>query len=438
MNRYIWIVFVGIYTFTPIFLVFLFINITPLAHTLKYDPEKRVKGWGDFMKIGIIGAPNKGKSTLFSALTLHDVDIADYPFTTINPNVGVSYITRKCAGEEMGLKCSPRDSTCEGGIRRIPVNITDVAGLVEGAHGGKGMGNRFLDDLSGCDAFILVVDASGKTDSFGNHCDNCDPINDVEMVNGELVKWLSGIIERHMAQLSKKDDGIGALREVLSSFKFKKEDLEKAVVDSNLVPTRIRWSEESTATFSKNILGISKPTLIVANKMDCEGSEERVAKLRERFGKNVTWCAAAIELALRKAAQKGIIDYTPGEKEFNILKTGIPEAQASALKYMLGFITSHSGTNVQNVLNETVFSLLGNIVVYPVENENRYEDGNGNILPDALLMKRGSTAEDMAYAIHGEIGAKMLYAVDARTKMRVGKDYVLKDNDIIKIVSAAK
>src|SRR5208282_5692991 len=111
------------------------------------------------MLIGIVGAPNKGKSTLFSALTLNDVAIADYPFTTIDPNKGVAYATKACPHAELGVKCKPRNAPCIGGIRQIPINVVDVAGLVEGAHLGKGMGNKFLNDLAAADALIIVSDA---------------------------------------------------------------------------------------------------------------------------------------------------------------------------------------------------------------------------------------------------------------------------------------
>src|SRR5208283_3309071 len=142
------------------------------------------------MLIGIVGAPNKGKSTLFAALTLNDVDIADYPFTTINPNLGIAYATKECVERELHVKCRARNSLCEDGVRKIPVNIIDVAGLVEGAHEGKGMGNQFLNDLAAADMLILVIDASGKTDPNGNPCNSCNPVKDVTIVKEELVQWI--------------------------------------------------------------------------------------------------------------------------------------------------------------------------------------------------------------------------------------------------------
>jgi len=102
------------------------------------------------------------------------------------------------------------------------------------------------------------------------------------------------------------------------------------------------------------------------------------------------------------------------------------------------FMKRYGGTGVQEVINKIVFDVLGYIVVYPVEDENRFTDTKGNVLPDALLVKKGTTARDLAYMIHTEIGENFVYAVDAKRKMRVGEDYVLRHNDVIKIVSAAR
>ena len=388
------------------------------------------------MLIGIIGAPNKGKSTLFSALTLKEAEIADYPFTTINPNFGIAYATCRCAEKELGVKCNPRNSLCTDGTRKIPVNVVDVAGLVEGAHEGKGMGNQFLSDLAAADALILVADASGKTDPNGNSCDSCDPCNDVEIVNTELVEWVASIIQKHASALSKRADGAEALAGILTGLKATTEQIKVAISKCSLSQVKINWSEADTRRFAKEILALSKPILIIANKSDAKGSEERAAMLASRFGSgNVIACSAAIELALRKAERQGVIARS-GEG-FGIVEGKATKEQLNALKYMLDF-TRTKGTNVQEALNRVVFKLLDNIVVYPVEDENRYTDHFNNVLPDAILMRKGSTALDLANAIHTEIGKNMLYAVDARTKRRLGKDYVLNENDVIRIVSAAK
>ena len=110
------------------------------------------------MKVGLVGKPNAGKSTFFTAITSAVAQIGDYPFTTIDKNVGIAYVRKSCPSEELGLVPNPNNSICEKGIRYIPVEVIDVAGLVPGAHEGKGVGNKFLDDLRQADVLIHVVD----------------------------------------------------------------------------------------------------------------------------------------------------------------------------------------------------------------------------------------------------------------------------------------
>ncbi len=390
----------------------------------------------DHMLIGIIGAPNKGKSTLFSALTQISVGIADYPFTTIDPNKGIAYATHECVEKELGVKCMARNSLCINGTRMLPINIIDVAGLVEDAHNGKGMGNQFLNDLSTADAFMLVVDASGKTDKSGNPCDACNPCDEVEMVEKELYMWLAGIIKRHMPVLSSSKNGADALYEMLSGMKITKESIEEAIEKCYLTSTNINWNDDDIFEFAKALINISKPITIIANKADAKSANENVLKLKEKYG-NVFPCSAAMELALSKASRNGIISYVPGSSTFEIISNDINTEQKNALEFIRKYIEENNGTGVQNALNSVVFDVLKNIVVYPVEDENKYTDHFGNVLPDALLIRKGSTARDLAALIHTDLAKHMLYAIDAKKKVRVSKDYVLNDGDVIKIVSTA-
>ena len=389
------------------------------------------------MLIGLVGAPNKGKSTLFSAMTLNEAQIADYPFTTINPNKGVAYSARACVHKELHVQCKARNSLCADGTRMLPINLVDVAGLIEGAHEGKGMGNQFLNDLASADCLIIVTDASGKSDPFGNKCDESDPVFDVKMVQTEITAWISDIIHRNIAS-AKKAGAKEFLAKVLASFKVNDDQIDSILHDSKVLSQPSSWSNHDVEAIAKSILEASKPSIIAANKADVAGSEKRVELLNKEFGSDkVVMCSGAVELALRKAAKQGLIDYTPGTRDFKWIKEDPSPERRHALEYMQNIVKT-KGTNVQELLNKAVFELLDLIVVYPVEDENKYSDHFGNVLPDAILLKRGSTALQLAEKIHTSIAKSMLYAIDARTKMRLSKDYVLKDNDVVKIVSAAK
>jgi hypothetical protein len=389
------------------------------------------------MMLGLIGAPNKGKSTIFSAMTLSQADIADYPFTTINPNLGIAYATKECPEKELGIKCNPRNSLCDNGTRKIPINVTDVAGLIPGAHIGKGMGTQFLNDIISADALILVVDLSGETDIQGRPGSNFNQKEDIRMVEEELANWLSGIIEKNMSSLSRKKDGIDALAELLSGFKPSEDQIRESAEENGITLSNISWNHESSLRFSRSFLARNKPIVIAANKMD-KSSKDALEKFRKELEDyTVIGCSGAIELALRKAAKSGIITYNPGNSSF-VMGPNATEDQKRALSYISSYLKKNGSTGIHEIINETVFTLSHNIVVYPVENENKYADSSGSILPDAILMAEGSTALDLAEKIHTEIAAKMLYAIDARNKIRVAKDYILKDGDIIKIVSAAK
>jgi ribosome-binding ATPase len=389
------------------------------------------------MQIGIVGAPNKGKSTIFSALTMVEAEIAPYPFTTIKPNVGMAYATRACVEKELGVKCAPRNSLCINGVRHMPVGIVDVAGLVPGAHLGKGMGNQFLNDLIGADMLIHVVDLSGRTDAEGNPGEGFDPADEVRMVHEEMTAWLSGIVMKHIKSLSRKSGDGHALFELLSGFNVGEAQIKRAAELSSLSVTNMAWTEEDAKRFADALLRTGKPTIIAANKLDIS-REGALDALRGRLkGFTVIGCSGAIELALKRAGSKGLIDYVPGSSGF-VIRGDASADQRNALSYMADYIKKNGGTGVQDVINTAVFKVLNNVVVYPVEDENKYTDHFGNVLPDAILMKRGSRAMDLAGRIHTDLAKSMLYAIDARKKMRLGKDYELRDDDVIRIVSAAK
>jgi ribosome-binding ATPase YchF (GTP1/OBG family) len=150
----------------------------------------------------------------------------------------------------------------------------------------------------------------------------------------------------------------------------------------------------------------------------------------------VPTCSEA-ELLLRRAAEKGLIRYEPGDGDFEILKPeALTEPQLRALELTRKLLKKWGSTGVQQVIDKAVRELLELIVVYPVEDENKLTDKKGNVLPDAFLVPKGTTAREFAYQIHTDLGETFIHAIDARTKRRVGEDYVLKDRDVIRIVAA--
>jgi len=383
--------------------------------------------------LALAGKPNCGKSTFFKAATMANVEIANYPFTTINPNFGVAYVRTKCPCHDLHLTCGH----CVDGNRFVAVNLIDVAGLVPDAHKGKGLGNQFLDNLRQADAILHVIDASGGTDSEGNPVGigNHDPEEDIRFLIFEMTMWVHGILEKHWTRISRMSQGKGAviqqgIADVFTGLGITMEDIRD--VELKLKLDLVHATIEELIPLCAEIVKISKPMLVVGNKID-EAPEQLRSKLAAR---NVAFASAASELALRNAAGAHLIQYLPGDATFSIAGTAtLSAAQKGGLVKIAEVMKQYKGTGVQQAINRAVFDLLDMIVVYPVEDENHFCNKKGEVLPDAFLMRKGSTPHDLAYQVHTDIGKGFLYAVDARTKMRIKENHLLKDGDIIKIVS---
>ncbi|MHA1408962.1 MAG: redox-regulated ATPase YchF [Candidatus Odinarchaeia archaeon] len=397
------------------------------------------------MLIGIVGKPSAGKSQFLNAACLTSAKTADYPFTTIEPNLGTAYVRHKCVCKELGVTCSPRNSICLNGIRLIPVNLLDVAGLVPDAWQGRGLGNKFLDDLRKADALIHVVDASGSLDEEGRPVTpgSWDPLKDIEFLEKEITMWLLQIIKRDWGKISRlavmeKKNFIDILKDRLAGLGItKKHILTAAKLSAVQLDKPDKLNDEELYKFVDEIRKISKPMIIAANKIDKPTAKENIKRIEEK-GYFVIPTSALAEFFLRKLAEQEILSYIPGDSDFKILK---PDKISNKDKEILGRIKSdildvYGSTGVQKVLDEIVFNILDYITVYPVEDQSTFCDHQGVVLPDVLLVPRGTTAKQLAYRIHTELGESFIYGVCAQSNRRIGENYELQDGDVIKIVSA--
>lgn len=393
------------------------------------------------MQIGIVGKPNVGKSTFFSAATMASVEIANYPFTTTDPNKGIAYVRSPCPCKELGVECTPNNSMCVNGVRMIPVELLDVAGLVPDAWQGRGLGNQFLDDLRQADALINVIDVSGSTDIEGNPGSpgDHDPCEDVEFLRREIDLWIREILNNgfsKIARQAKMQNGKieNAMHERLMGLNITEGQIKQALRDVSPPEDPLKWNDDILLALAVRIREFSKPMIVAMNKADI-ASEENLKSIRNLCDIAVVTMAET-ELALKKAEAAGLIDYVPGDPSFTIREGAkLSDGQRQALDYMAQKMERFGGTGVQECLEKAAFGMLDLITVYPVEDENKFTDHFGRVLPDAFLIPRGSTAKDLAYKVHTDLGDKFIRAINAKTKRTIGHDYVLEDGDIIKIAA---
>ena len=374
-----------------------------------------------------------------------DVAIAPHPFTTIKPNHGVGYVKIECIDREFNVQCTPNHGFCIKGKRFVPIQLMDVAGLVPGASEGKGLGNKFLDDLREADAFIHIVDISGKTDSEGKtlpHGENRNPADDIIFLEEELNRWYHGIFMKAWKSFSKNAE-VGSRENLarlvakqFSGLKIKEDDVRTVLKNTTFKDNPASWTDNDLMRFSSELRRISKPMIIAANKIDATNGDKNYSKLKSDFpNMAIIPCSADSELALREATRKNLIDYVPGERDFKV-KSELGEGQKNALDLIRKNVLekfSH-GTGVQEILNEAVFELLKYIAIFPA-GAKKLKDSKGNTLPDCFLLPQGSTALDFAYFLHTDFGKNFVKAIDARTKRALGKDHELKNRDALEIVT---
>ncbi|MGN6346737.1 MAG: redox-regulated ATPase YchF [Candidatus Nitrosocosmicus sp.] len=395
------------------------------------------------MIIGLLGKANVGKSTFFNSATDQSVHMANFPFTTIDPNVGIAFVRTNCVCKELNVQDNPINSRCINGIRYIPIKLIDIAGLVPGAHSGKGLGNKFLDDARQSDAIIHVVDIAASTDEEGKPITPGlgDPFVDIEFVENEFDLWIHSLILKDWDKVVRESENQKqkieyTISKRLSGLSIGEKVIRNAINELHLVKKPIEWSKDDLLVLCRKLRQDSKPIIIAANKADLPSADKNISKLKN-LNRIFFPCVSEAELLLKRALQNNIIYYLPGDSNFEIKKQeNLSVKQIEALKKVSKILEKFGSSGVQNILNYACFESLDNIIVYPVEDEMKFTDKKGNVLPDARIVSKNTTAKELANLIHKELGKGFLYAIDARSKQRIGADHVLKNNDIIKIVSA--
>ena len=389
------------------------------------------------MKVGLVGKPNAGKSTFFTAVTSASAQIGDYPFTTIDKNVGIAHVRKPCPSKELGVEPNPNNSLSINGIRYIPVEVIDVAGLVPGAHKGKGMGNKFLDDLRQADVLVQVVDSSGNTDLEGNSTEGADPMEEIVFLKHEICEWIAEITMRNWSRSARAVESGEKVEDFLSDrlagLKFSREHVITALRKVAISKPVMQWGSDEGKLIADILQDIAKPIVIAANKADISSD----GNLKKLSGKGAIITVADYELALKKASEANLIKYNAGDSDFEISSDKLSEGQKVALQTIKDFLKSNGSTGVQVCIENAVLDKLDMIAVYPVEDETHFTDGQGRVLPDAHLLPRDSTALDLAYKVHSDIGDSFIRAIDCKTKRIIGKDYELQDGDVIKIVAGS-
>ncbi|KAF8002175.1 hypothetical protein HF325_003140 [Metschnikowia pulcherrima] len=381
--------------------------------------------------IGLVGKPSSGKSTTLNALTDANAKVGAFPFTTIDPNKATGYMEMECACKRFGkeLLCKPNYGYCRNGVRGVPVMLLDVAGLVPNAHLGRGLGNKFLSDLTEADCLIHIVDVSGTTDAEGKETRGYDPLKDIEWLQDEIFPLDFGQSYGEMG-LCCKASYIHeiTLRAQLGGYYANKQLIGKALDKIPNLPPLQEWDPEMVENVVKAFMSVKFPTILALNKMDHADSDKNVSKIMLKHPDTKCVLTSSLtEVLLRKLAAQNYIKYELGT-EFIDTAEDLPDAGlreldeklANRIENIKDLVLYRFGSTGVVQLLQTAAEVLDLVPVYPVRNINTFGGATGpNVFRDCVLVKRGTPVIQVARKIMGDV---TIAAIEGVGGTRVGEE----------------
>lgn len=326
----------------------------------------------------------------------------------------------------------------------MPIELLDVAGLVPGAHQGRGLGNKFLDDLRHADALIHVVDASGTVDAEGKETRGYDPSVDIAWLRGEIVAWILGNLMQRWPSVRRRHVAVKATAVETLQGQFSGYGATSTVVVRALDRAKIRepleeWSDETVALIVNAFVDEKFPTVIALNKIDHPDADKNIAKIAKMQDPNtIVLCSAISEIFLRKMAKQGYIKYVEGSEFVDTREDLVAQGDATGgglkeldeknrnrienLKDMV--LYRFGSTGVVQVLSKAA-ELLGLVPVFPVRNTATFSSGASEskfVFRDCVLVKKGLTVGDVAKKVMGD--APIAYA-EGVGGLRVSEDDIV-------------